>query len=59
VSAKFTPIACTRMSTMPGRASGLGTSASVSTSGPPVWAKTIAFIVASLDLGHASILAAP
>src|SRR5438094_1001062 len=44
VSAKFTPIAWVLSSTMPGRTSGLGTSASASTSGPPVSAKTIAFM---------------
>src|SRR6267143_2694003 len=33
---------------MPGRTSGRGTSASASTSGPPVCAKTIAFILGSL-----------
>src|SRR4030095_10188119 len=42
-------MACTLMSTMPGRTSGLGTSARASTSGPPVCAKTIAFISDSLE----------
>src|SRR5580765_2478364 len=51
VSAKFTPIAWFLMTTPPGRTSGLGTSAWASTSGPPVCAKTIAFIPASLARG--------
>src|SRR5439155_22566078 len=49
VSAKFTPIAWVLSSTMPGRTSGLGPSASASTSGPPVSLNTIAFIRASLS----------
>src|SRR5882724_9471220 len=48
-SAKFTPIACALMSTMPGRTSGFGTSASDITSGPPVCANTIAFISDPLE----------
>jgi hypothetical protein len=43
-SAKFTPIAWTLTSTMPGRTSGFATSESARTSGPPVWANTIAFM---------------
>src|SRR3989442_6109262 len=48
VSAKFTPIAWFLIKTPPGRTSVLGMSAWVSTSGPPVCAKTTAFIVSSL-----------
>src|SRR5215470_4451205 len=47
VSAKLTPIAWFLISTQPPRASGLGVSARVNTSGPPVSANTIAFIPAS------------
>src|SRR5262245_22572419 len=49
VSAKFTPIAWFLISTEPGRGAGFGASASVRTSGPPVSAKTIAFIPLLLD----------
>src|SRR5262245_44573063 len=49
VSAKCTPIAWFLISAEPGRGDGFGASASVRTSGPPVSAKTIAFIPLLLD----------
>src|SRR4029453_13792246 len=42
-------MAWTLMSTIPGRTSGFGTSATASTSGPPVCANTIAFISDPLE----------
>src|SRR5256712_2428686 len=44
VSAKFTPTAWFLTSTIPGRSSGLGTSATDNTSGPPSSAKTMALM---------------
>ena len=55
MSAKFTPIACVLMSTIPGRTSGFGTSPSVSTSGPPAFSNTIAFIASPFEIEGSTV----